>query len=214
MKVLRVSLLLILIDQATKLAIKGFAVSWLGIHVPGLMMLGESHDIIGSFLRITYIENPGMAFGVTFGDETKLFFSLFSLLAGGAVLWYLYTLRNGPLLPRLALALILAGAFGNFIDRTFYGVMYGTAPLFHGSVVDFVDVDFFTMTIGRFHLDRWPVFNIADACVSVGVVIFILTGHKPHTPDTAPLPSTSTSEVSMEEPTTETTHPDHAADAH
>lgn len=177
MKILRLSAALIVLDQITKLLIKGFAIPWLGIHVAG-MFPGESHDIIGSLVRLTFVENPGMAFGVNFGDATKLFFSLFSLIASGAILWYLYTLRDGPFVVRLALALILAGAFGNFIDRTFYGVFYGTAPLFHGSVVDFIDVDFFKFTIGRFHLDRWPVFNVADSCVSVGVTIFILTAKK------------------------------------
>lgn len=186
MKVVRLSALLIILDQATKLVIKGFSIPWLGVHVAG-MPLGESHDILGNFLRLTYIENPGMAFGVNFGDATKIFFSPFSLIASGAILGYLYSLRKGPAVIRIALALILAGAFGNFIDRTFYGVFYGTAPLFHGSVVDFIDVDFFAVTIGRFHLDRWPVFNIADSCVTVGVILFILKAQRPRSTSSLPV---------------------------
>ncbi|HET7152599.1 MAG TPA: signal peptidase II [Candidatus Kapabacteria bacterium] len=172
MKVLRLTFLLVALDQATKLFIKGFTI--FGWHMQGLTMY-ESHEVLGNFLRITYIENPGMAFGVDFGDTTKIFFSLFSLVASGAIFAYLYSVRNSSLMLRTSLALILAGAFGNFIDRAFYGILYGTAPFLHGSVVDFIDVDFFKINFLHFHLSRWPVFNVADACVSVGVVLLVVT---------------------------------------
>ncbi len=198
--------MLVLLDQAVKLSIKGFSI--FGLHMQGMAMY-ESHEIIGNFLRITYIENPGMAFGVDFGDATKIFFSIFSLIASGAIFAYLYSVRNSSLMLRTALALILAGALGNFIDRAFYGVLYGTAPFLHGSVVDFVDVDFFKINFLRFHLSRWPVFNIADACVSVGVVLLIITFQFSQAKDGAqqtPSDSTPSSLPGDDHPLTEPPH--------
>jgi signal peptidase II len=69
--------------------------------------------------------------------------------------------------------MILGGAIGNLIDRVFYGVLYGTASLFYGRVVDFLDLDFFNLDIFGYHLSRWPVFNLADAAVTVGVILLL-----------------------------------------
>ena len=71
--------------------------------------------------------------------------------------------------------MILGGAVGNMIDRMFYGVLYGEAPLFYGKVVDFFDVDFPDIDLLGYQLTRWPVFNIADASVTVGVSATALT---------------------------------------
>jgi signal peptidase II len=70
--------------------------------------------------------------------------------------------------------MILGGAVGNLIDRLFYGLLFGYAPLFHGRVVDFFDVDFFDVTIFGYHMSRWAVFNVADACVTIGVILLLL----------------------------------------
>jgi signal peptidase II len=70
--------------------------------------------------------------------------------------------------------MILGGAVGNLIDRVFYGVLFDYAPLFHGRVVDFFDVDFFDISIFGYHMSRWAVFNVADACVTVGVILLLL----------------------------------------
>ena len=75
---------------------------------------------------------------------------------------------------RISLALILGGAIGNLIDRTFYGIIYGESALFHGKVVDFIDVDFFNIDLWGFALQRFWVFNIADASVSIGVLMMLL----------------------------------------
>jgi signal peptidase II len=170
-RVLILSFLIVVADQVTKLLVKGISIPSLGIHVQG-MEYGASRRVLGDFFRITYIENPGMAFGIDLGG--KLFFSIFSVLASLAILYYLYRARGGPLGFRLSLAMILGGAVGNLIDRMFYGVLFGDAPLFHGRVVDFFDVDFFNVTIGQYHLNRWPVFNIADASVSIGVILLLI----------------------------------------
>ncbi|KAB2846587.1 MAG: signal peptidase II, partial [Ignavibacterium sp.] len=87
---------------------------------------------------------------------------------------YLYVIRDKSLSLRIAIACILGGAVGNLIDRTFYGVFFDYAPLFYGKVVDFFDFDFFNFTLFGRSYDRWPVFNIADAAVTIGVLILIL----------------------------------------
>jgi len=135
------------------------------------MAYGSSIPILGDFFRLTYIENPGMAFGIDMGG--KLFFSLFSLVASGAILLYLYHSRTAGLGFRVALALILGGAVGNLIDRVFYGVLFGGGPLFYGKVVDFFDLEFFDVNVFGYAMSRWPVFNIADACVTIGVVLLL-----------------------------------------
>jgi signal peptidase II len=170
MRVLIVTALIVLADQATKLAVKGFSLPWPGIRWEG-MTYGESIPVLGDFFRLTYIENPGMAFGIDVGG--KAFFSILSIVASAAILAYMVRVRSAPLGFRMSLATILGGAVGNLIDRVFYGVLYGEAPLFQGKVVDFFDVDFFNISIGSYHLTRWPVFNIADASVTVGVVLLL-----------------------------------------
>ncbi len=172
MQVLILSGIIILCDQITKLMVKGVHIPALGISWAG-MPYGSSRPILGDFFRITYIENPGMAFGIDVGG--KLYFSIFSIIASAAIIYYLYRTRHERLGFRIALAMILGGAVGNLIDRLFYGVLYHEAPLFYGKVVDVFDVDFFNINIWGYHLSRWPVFNIADASVTLGVVLLLLT---------------------------------------
>lgn len=167
---------IVLLDQATKLAVKGF--SLFGIEHRG-MHLGESFPLIGDAVRITFVENPGMAFGIEFG-AAKIILSLFSIVAAivlGVILRRMHKLHVAWLV-QLALALILAGAIGNLIDRVFYGVFFGEAPLFYGRVVDFLDVDIPDIHVGDVVLQRWWVFNIADAAVSCGLALLVLVGHQ------------------------------------
>ncbi|MFA6233660.1 MAG: signal peptidase II [Bacteroidota bacterium] len=173
MRILFLSLGILFADQLTKLIVKGIAVPALGIAIEG-MTYGESIPIFGDWLKITYIENPNMAFGLNLGG--KLFLVIFSLIASIGIVYYLYRHRNAGVMLRLSLALILAGALGNLIDRTFYGMIYDTAPLFYGNVVDFVDFDLFTISFSGSSFKFWPIFNIADAAVSVGVVILLIIG--------------------------------------
>lgn len=138
------------------------------------MYFGESIQVIGDFFKITFTENPGMAFGFDPGSDFKLFISVFSLVASIGLLIYLFTVRNKSLSLKIAIALILGGAVGNVIDRMFYGIIYDYAPLFYGKVVDFFDFDFINFSIFGRSYDRWPIFNIADAAVSVGVLILLV----------------------------------------
>lgn len=141
MNVLWLSVVIVIFDQITKLTVKAkFA-------------LHESINVWGEIVRLTYIENPGMAFGIRFGG--KYFFTVFASLATVVILVYLYRIRRERLLSRGALALIFGGAIGNLIDRYAYG-----------QVIDFIDVgiDFDT---------RWPVFNVADSAVTIGMLILV-----------------------------------------
>ncbi|MCB0712518.1 MAG: signal peptidase II [Ignavibacteriae bacterium] len=151
------------------MAVKGFTL--FGIHHEG-MERGQSIPVIGDFIRFTFVENPGMAFGLDFG--APLLLGLFSI---GAAIFLVYLLRKAHDTKiggfHYALSMILAGAVGNLIDRVFYGVFYDYASLFHGKVVDFIDVDIPDNLFGL-SLDRFYVFNIADSAVSVGIILLLI----------------------------------------
>lgn len=173
MRIIFVSIVIVLIDQVTKILVRGFSIPIFNINYEG-MYPGQRIPIVGDFFRLTFIENPGMAFGFDPGSELKLWISLFSLFASIGLLIYLFLIRNQNFSLRLSIAFILGGAVGNLIDRMFYGILFDYAPMFYGKVVDFLDFDFFNVTIFGRYYDRWPIFNIADAAVSIGVLILIL----------------------------------------
>ncbi len=160
MKVLYCTLFIILSDQLSKLWVKGGSIPFTGVHFEGFQY-GTGYPVLGDFLHFTYIENPGMAFGIELGG--KMFFLIFSILASIGIALYLYKVREEALPFRLSLALILGGAIGNLIDRAFYG-----------SVVDFINADFFHISVFGYHINR-TVFNIADAAVTCGVILLLLS---------------------------------------
>jgi len=197
MRVVLISVLIVLADQAAKLSVKGFDFPFLGLRADGVPY-GASYPVLGDFVRLTYIENPGMAFGIDLGG--KLFFSLFSILASAGILWYLWRAKDEPFAFRLSLALILGGAVGNLVDRVFYGVIFGEGALFYGRVVDFIDVDFFNVSIFGYTLHRWPVFNIADACVTCGVLLMLFAHRKTAGAATEPAAAVSPQPQGPEQP--------------
>jgi signal peptidase II len=90
------------------------------------------------------------------------------------LIWYLYKLRFFDKYIQLGIAFILAGATGNLIDRVFYGVIFGYNSILNGRVIDWIlfdipDVDFLGLNYTHF-----PVFNVADSMVTIGVVFLIL----------------------------------------
>lgn len=140
MRVLFITLGAVVLDQLTKLLVKSNFV------------LYESIKVGGDFFRLTYIENPGMAFGIRLAGPW--FFTLFSTIASIVILIFLYRIRNERFLSRMSLALVLGGAIGNLIDRFMYG-----------RVVDFLDFGW--------RAYRFWVFNVADICVSIGMTLLI-----------------------------------------
>lgn len=180
MKVLYITFCAVLLDTVTKLLVKGFSFPLLGIQVSG-MTYGSSVPLLGNFFRLTFVENPGMAFGIEVANKEYL--ALFTIIASVGLLVYLYKIRKESLWLRLPFALILAGAIGNLINRVFFGVLFGYAPLLQGNVVDFIDVDFFDLQIFDYTMNRWPVFNLADVAVTVGVTLLLVSGKNIHIND-------------------------------
>ena len=165
-----VAVILVVIDQVTKMLVKGFVL--FGYTHEG-MFLGESRPLIGDVVRLTFVENPGMAFGIGWGDAKIIL----TLLTIGIVILIVRMLKQTPTSSRVlrgALTLLLGGAVGNLIDRMFYGVMYDSGPLFYGKVVDFLQVDIPDVTLFGELYTHWPVFNVADSCVSIGVVTLLI----------------------------------------
>ena len=141
MRILWVTIFIFILDQLTKRAVQSS------------LNLYQSKPIIQDFFHLTYVTNDGMAFGLSMpGGRTILL--ILSILLTIFICWFLWQEREGHKLVRLGLALILAGAFGNLLDRILYG-----------KVVDFLD-----FMIGDFH---WYIFNIADSSVTIGMMVFI-----------------------------------------
>ena len=109
--------------------------------------------VVGDYLRLTYVENRGAAFGLL-QDQTAFFVFVGVLVVGVIAASYRYLPRSGFRL-HLALGLQLGGAIGNLIDR-----------IRQGYVVDFVDFGY--------HSNWWPVFNVADSAIVVGVALLAL----------------------------------------
>lgn len=143
--------------------------------------LGEELYIT-SFFRLVFVENNGMAFGISLGD--KIYLTLFRILASIAILAYLIhcVKKKAHNLSLASISLIFAGATGNIIDCVFYGKIFDYAPYFYGKVVDMF---YFPLLEG--HYWDWipyvggepfvffaPVFNLADAGICVGVGLLLL----------------------------------------
>lgn len=166
MRVLWISLFIVLADQVTKVIVKTS------------MYIGQTIPVIGDLFRFTFTENPGMAFGLEIGG--KMFLSIFSVVATFLIVGYMYHVRTAPIGYRAGLAFVLGGAVGNVIDRVFYGQIWGYGDLLYGNVVDFLHIDlwsgFVPMDVpllgGRF-LAFFPIGNIADVCIIIGIVLVL-----------------------------------------
>lgn len=172
-KPLIVIFLVLLVDQLVK--------TWVKTH----MYIQQEFNIIGKWCIIHFTENNGMAFGMEFGGEFgKLALSLFRIAAVAGIGYGLHYLIKHKYHRGLILnvALIFSGALGNIIDSVFYGKIYGYEGWFHGRVVDM-----FYFPIAEGHFPTWipiwggeefvffrPVFNLADAAISVGVILILI----------------------------------------
>ncbi|MBW6498399.1 MAG: lipoprotein signal peptidase [Bacteroidales bacterium] len=184
-----VILLVLLIDQTLKILIKTN------------MTLGQSIPVLGNWFYLHFTENYGMAFGMEFsGEYGKLALSLFRIVALGFIGWYTHKLvkKDAPAGLLVCMGLIFAGALGNILDSAFYGLIFsesffyqaaqmfpeggGYATFLHGKVVDM-----FYFPIIRGFFPQWfpfwsgqefvffrPVFNVADAAITLGVFTMLI----------------------------------------
>ena len=182
----------LLFDQALKI--------WVKTH----MHYGEEFNILGiPWARMHFVENKGMAFGLSLGgDWGKLALSLFRLIAVGFLIYIIHTLIKAKEAAGviLSFSLILAGALGNIIDSAFYGLIFsetpfhgggvarmfppegGYAPFLFGKVVDMFYFPVIDTTLpesfpiwgGERFLFFRPVFNISDAAITSGVISLLL----------------------------------------
>ncbi len=126
------------------------------IYIDTAFTLYESISVVKNFFSITYVRNPGAAFGILADSTIRIpFFISVSVIASLGILWYLRKVDAADRWQHFALGLIFSGAVGNLIDR-----------IRLGEVIDFLDVHWY-----RLH---WPAFNIADSAICVGVAIMFL----------------------------------------
>lgn len=187
-KSILIVVLVLLIDQVLKI--------WIKTH----MTMGEEFSVIGSWFKIHFVENNGMAFGFEFGgDYGKIFLSLFRIIAVFGIGWYILKLvkRDLPMGFIACVALIFAGAIGNIIDSAFYGLIFndsfgqvatlfpdggGYATFLHGRVVDMFYFPLFSgifpswvPLVGGTDFEFFrPVFNVADSAISIGIFSIII----------------------------------------
>lgn len=173
MKVLYITFSVLFIDQVTKLFVKGFTIPFLNFSAPG-MQHGEKITLVENLLNITFIENPGIAFGIDFGAQFKMLITIITIAASIGLSVYIWLIREKSLSLRFSAALILGGALGNLIDRSFYGILYDYAPLLHGKVVDFINIRLFDIHLFNKILGNY-IFNFADLAVTAGVILLLIS---------------------------------------
>jgi signal peptidase II len=152
----------LVIDQLTKVVVKT------------RMRPGQSIDLVGDWLKFTFTENPGMAFGLEFGAPWVV--TALAITATILILAYLRFVKGNHWLYRTSLALVLGGALGNIIDRIFYARIFNYGGFFRGQVVDFVHVDLWSgrlpdwvPLLGGKYFALFPIWNVADMAIVVGV---------------------------------------------
>ena len=184
-KSILLSAIVLILDQLLKIWIKTN------------MMIGQEIHFFDWFI-IHFTENKGMAFGMEFGGSFgKYLLSIFRLVAIVAIAIYLKNIATTDVKKGviLSISLVLAGAIGNMIDSAFYGLIFSEsygqlATVFEGGYAGFLQgkvVDMFYFPLINGHFPQWlpliggnhfiffrPVFNIADASISVGVINMLI----------------------------------------
>ena len=178
------ALLIIVFDQLSKWAVHTY------------MQPGSAGEIpvLGQFAKLTYTLNPGMAFGAQLpAPYGKLVLTAFRSIAVVGLVYYIIRLcRQRVAAGYIAcMALILGGALGNLIDSIFYGVIYNNAPVdsptrwFYGQVIDMIFVPLYVgyfpkswPLIGGTYSNGFPIFNIADSSIFIGVALILLNQNR------------------------------------
>ena len=181
-RLILLGIVLVLIDQVIKVLVKTH------------MTLGESIPVLGNWFQLLFVENKGMAFGMTFGGVIgKYLLTLFRLVLFVFLTWWISSIIKKGTVPTgvlVGLTLITAGAFGNIVDCLCYGLIFSEstydtvatlgsyAPIMQGKVVDMFYFPLWTWPdwvpgLGG-HIFFEPVFNFADSCVTCGAAYLIL----------------------------------------
>lgn len=150
------NLLIFLLGAAAVIALDQIAKS----AITASFFRGESYQVVQGLFNLTYVMNPGAAFGFLAGaSETFRYFFFTGITVAALLLIVYYLVKSNPrnLMLVSSLTLIFGGAVGNLIDR-----------LRFGAVVDFLDV-----YLGFTSLPHWPAFNVADAAITTGAILMI-----------------------------------------
>ena len=133
----------------------------------------EKVDIIGSFLRFTYIENSGIAFGID-TSQYHIYITVLTIIAILLIIYYYINLTDENFYEKISLSFIIAGAIGNAIDRILVLIPYTD----YKGVVDFIDMPNLLYYIGIMNNPRWFIFNIADTSITIGIVLYFISQYK------------------------------------
>ena len=152
MKIISIPIIVVFFDQLSKILVKKYFIQQ--------ELFYANINILGDFLRFTFIENPGIAFGIDTSNY-HLYITIATIVAIFFIYYQLILSVKNNTSDIYPLAFILGGAIGNCIDRILVFI-----PSFnYNGVIDFIDIG-----INNF---RWYIFNIADASISIGLFIFI-----------------------------------------
>ena len=153
MNIFFIPIIVALIDQLTKLYIKFN------------FRLYEKYEIFGNFVRIFYIENSGIAFGID-TSSIHFFITVLTIIAILVLARYLLILHREKSDEKKSISLILGGAIGNCVDR----VLVFFPDFGYTGVIDFIDIGFGSM--------RWYIFNVADMSITFGVMYYLFLLYK------------------------------------
>ncbi len=188
MQIFLIALLIVALDQATK-------------YIAKEQLSGGAAPVvlIDDWLKLTYTENSGIAFGIDLGGRAVV--TTLSILATLGICYYLYRTQRKNIYYRIAFGLIIGGAIGNLIDRAFYG-----------QVVDFIHFDIYNGMLFGKYVSLWPIFNVADAAITCGVaVMFIWYRHVFEETPTAPVKAVENPPATETAPNAPSETPNHPA---